>query len=274
MRGPIVLLLGALAGVPSVFGQAGVMLRAASGARTAALGGAGIALSGAGLPNPAAAATLTGPAVRLYADRAFGLPELQLVAAQALLPARPATFRLDAASFGYEHFRAVHLSLGAARGLRLGTTRIIEAGLTVGYHHLALGGDYGAAGAVRVDAGLRTALSARLSGGVQATNLLRARLAGREPLPRSLTVGLAFAPTERVTVAADVAQEVRAATRLAAGVEARVSGPLTVRAGAGSGPEQLALGFGVTAGRLVAAAAFSRHEALGWTPAVELGIGF
>jgi hypothetical protein len=274
MRSLTVLLLIALAGVIPALGQAGVSLRTAPGVRMAALGGAGVALWGAGLSNPAAGASLPGPEMRLYADRAFGVPELQLVAAQAQFPTRLATLRLDAGSFGYEEFRAVHVALGVARGLRLGTTRTVQTGLLVGYHHVALGSDYGTAGAVRVDAGMRTALTPRLSGGVQAVNLLRARLAGREPLPRSLSIGMAFAVADRVTVAADVSQEVRAPTRFSAGVEAHVAGPLTMRAGAGSGPQQLALGFGVAAGRLAAAAAFTRHEALGWTPAVELGIGF
>ncbi|HYE58857.1 MAG TPA: hypothetical protein VD948_10135, partial [Rhodothermales bacterium] len=153
-------------------------------------------------------------------------------------------------------------------------TRTLEAGLAVCYDHLTLGAEYGAAGAIGVDVGLRTALTERLSGGALATNLFRSELAGREPLPRRLTIGLAYAVSDRVTVATDVEQVVRAPARVAVGVEARVAGPLTVRAGAGNGPQQLALGFGVEAGRLSVAAAFARHEALGWTPAVEFTIGF
>jgi len=273
MRGLLLLVLVLLASGLPAQGQAGVTLRELIGARSSALAGAGVALQGATLPNPASAVG-SPAALHLYADRAFGLSELQLVGAQGTLPTRVAAFRLDAASFGYEDFRAVQLALGAARGFRFGTSRTVQAGLVLAYHHLALGGDYGSAGALSVDAGLRTSLTPRLAGGMRATNLFRGRLAGAEPLPRRLVVGVAYAVDPRVTVVADVQQEVRAATGFAAGIEARIAGPLTVRAGAGSGPQRLALGFGVRAGRLVAEGAFSRHEALGWTPAVALGVGF
>ncbi len=273
MRRVLLLSAAVLVGTAPAFAQAGVTFRELTGTRAMALGGTGVALSGAALPNPASGAAAAG-SLQLYADRAFGLPELQLAGLQANLPTALATVRLDASSFGYADFRATHVGVGAARNVHLGTSRSVAAGVLIGYDHLALGGAYGSAGALGVDVGLRTMLTERMAGGVRATNLLRSKLGGTEPLPRRLTVGLAYAVDARVTVVGEAQQEVRQPTSFSAGVEARVAGPLTVRAGAGSGPQRLALGFGLVAGRLVAEGAFARHEALGWTPAVSLGARF
>lgn len=255
-------------GVADVQAQ-GVTVREVRGARSQGLGGAGIALADDAWRNPAALAAFDRPAFRLYGDRAFLLPELQLGAASATAAFPGIAVGVMAASFGYEDFRATRFTVGAARSLRFGTYRSLHAGIGVTAQRIALGGDYGSATGVSLDAGLRTALTPRLDVGARTTNLLVGK-AGGATLPRHVDVGLAFAATPSLRVVADAGHLVGAGLSARGGLEVQVVDALALRLGGGTNPEQLSTGLGLSLGRIVVDVAVTRTGPLPWTPAVEL----
>lgn len=267
----------AQSGAPATPG-AGAYVPDVLGARAAAMGGAGVALGGDGADpwgarNPAAWAALPRRTAALYGDEGFGLSELRLAAARIVVPTRIAAFAVGAQAFGYESFRASAFTLGAARAFSLGTSRVLMAGAAAHLHTVSIP-DYGSASVVTLDVGVRAALVPGLDAGFRASNVAAGSLAGREPLPRTLALGFAYRAHARLTVAADVEKDVRYPASLRAGVEARPVAALALRAGATTAPRAVSAGVGLRTGPLAIDLAAARHESLGWTPAVGLGVRF
>ena len=251
----------------------GVTIREVRGARSQGLGGAGIALGDDAWRNPASLAAIDRPAVRLYGDRAFLLPELQLGAASVTAPFSGIAVGATAATFGYEDFRATRFAVAAARSFGFGTYRRLHAGLALSAHRIALGGDYGSATGISLDAGLRTALTPRLDVGARATNLFVGKV-GEAALPRHVDVGLSFAATPRLRVVADAGHLVEAGLSGRGGVEIQVVDALALRLGGGTNPSQMTAGLGLALGRVGVDVAVTRSGELPWTPAVELRTSF
>ncbi|MEO1480412.1 MAG: hypothetical protein AAFV01_17770, partial [Bacteroidota bacterium] len=63
-------------------------------------------------------------------------------------------------------------------------------------------------------------------------------------------------------------------TSVRGGLEIRPVEVLAVRAGFTTAPARISLGAGVDLSRAHAALAFENHEALGWTPAIDLLVRF
>lgn len=243
-----------------------------SGARAAALGGAATALSGEawGYANPAAWSTLPGRFVGFYATQAFGLSELRLGAAQYAEPMRLGTVALGARTFGFEDYRETHVNAGFARGFRLGTSRRFHLGVSARYHRVSIP-EYGAAGTVELSVGWLVNVLPSLDAGFQATNLHMPELGGDE-LPRTLSLGLSYAPLDELRVVVDAYKDVRFPLSIRSGIEVRPVEVLFLRVGATTEPSRLTAGVGVRLGALMADVAAERHEVLGWSPAVAFAI--
>ena len=243
-----------------------------SGARAAALGGAGTALSheATGYANPAVWATFSGRAVSFFASEAFGLSALRLGAVAYVAPTRLGAIALGARTFGFEDFREVHLQGGFARGFRLGTTRRFLGGVSLRYHHVAIP-NYGRAGTLAVGVGGLVALWPSVQVGFHAANIQGPKLAG-QTLARSLALGLAYTPMEQVLIVIDTYKDVRFPLSVRAGIEVQPIEALLLRAGAATAPARITAGAGLHLGKLQAAVAGERHEVLGWSPAVSFGL--
>lgn len=243
------------------------------GPRAAALGGAQTALvaSASGRANPASWATLPGRAVTFFTAEPFGLSALRLASVDLAEPARWGTLAAGARVFGADAYRETHLHVGAARGFRAGSARRINLGLRLRLHHVAIPG-YGQASALAATAGLLVEVAPFIHAGFEAVNLHRPSLAGHDELPRTLSLGLAVQTAPSLRLVLDVVKDVRFPASVRAGVEARAADVLTLRAGAASAPACLTAGAGLRLGRLAVDVAAERHEALGWSPGVGVGL--
>lgn len=243
------------------------------GARSAAMGGATTALTGEvwGYTNPASWATLPGRAVSFFATEAFGLSELRLGAVHYAQPFSSGTFALGARTFGFEAFRETHFNLGFARGFRSGTTRSFNLGLNLRYHRVSIP-VYGEAGALGIGLGGLVSVLSNMDVGFQFTNLHRPELAEGEELPRTLAIGVAYAPLETVRVVVDAYKDVRFPVSVRGGVEVQPVPVLYLRAGGATKPARFSAGAGFRLGRIAADIAGEHHEVLGWSPAVSFGL--
>lgn len=247
------------------------------GARAAALGHAATALPGDvwGFANPASWATLPGRALSFYAGQAFGLADLRFGAAHIVEPTALGAFAGGARTFGSEDFRETTLTLGYARGLRLGTTRAIYVGADVRYVRVAQGGGYGSAGAAGLSLGGLVAVLPGVHFGARATNLNAPTLAteaGGEELPRTLALGLGYAPDERLLVLVDAFKDIDHPLSVRAGAELRLVEALALRAGVTTAPTRFTTGAGLRTGRIRASVVAEQHQDLGWSPAASLGL--
>ncbi|MDX1545951.1 MAG: hypothetical protein R3247_03135 [Rhodothermales bacterium] len=243
------------------------------GARAAGLGGAYCALPAhaAGRANPAAWASLPTRAVTFFAAQPYGLRALRLAAVDAFVPAGWGTATAGIRVFGTEAYRETHAHVGLARGFGLLSARRVHLGLRLRLHHVAIDG-YGRAAALAVAGGLLVEVVPGLTAGVEAANLHAPSLAGREELPRTLALGLAYRPAPPMLLLVDVVKDVRFPLSVRAGAEASPGGVLVVRAGAATAPARFAAGAGIRLGTLGADVAAERHEALGWSPAIALNV--
>ncbi|NBC16141.1 MAG: hypothetical protein GVY18_02365 [Bacteroidetes bacterium] len=243
-----------------------------NGARTAALGGAATALPDVpwGYANPASRSTLSERVVAFFATQAFGLSELRLGAAQVVEPTGLGTFALGARTFGFEDYRETHLNLGYARGVQLGTSRRFHLGVNVRYHRVSVP-DYGAAGTVELGLGGLVSVLPVLDLGFHWTNPHVPTLGGEE-LPRTLAVGLHYAPMDLFRVVVDAYKDVRFPLAIRSGIEVRPVDVLFLRVGAATEPSRWTAGVGVAVGAFVADVAAERHEVLGWSPAVAFSV--
>ncbi len=241
------------------------------GARVAALGGAGTALLGDvwGQVNPAAWATLDGRAVAFFASQGYGLRALRLGALHYVEPTRFGAFSGGARTFGFEAYRETHLNLGYARGFRLGSTRQVFAGLNVRYHQVSLE-TYGAAGAVGLSLGALAVVFPGITVGFHATNVNLPEYVAGEALPRTLAVGVGYAPEGPFRLMLDVLKDVRFPLSVRGGMEVAPVPTLALRAGIGTEPTRFTAGVGLQVARLHVGVAAERHEALGWSPAAGL----
>lgn len=255
--------------VPSALGQSSYDLF--GNARSDALGNSTTALpSAVGVQaNPAAQATLEEATALFYARQSFGLSVLRYGASHAALPFEWGTISTGISTFGFEDYREVHASAGYARSLSFGTSRSLSLGTTVRYHHTSITG-YGSAGNVALNLGLGVALLHALHLGVHATNLNGASLVEREPLPRTLAVGLHYRALQHLRVLVDVFKDVRFPATARAGIEVRPVSPLSLRVGVTTRPVRFAGGAGIRLGPLDAHIAAEEHQELGWSPSASL----
>ena len=266
------LMLALLLGSP-LSGQAQTSTE--GGARAAALGGAATALSHepTGYANPAAWATFMARAVSFFASEAFGLAALRLGAAAYVEPTPFGTFAAGARTFGFDDYRETHFHAGFARGFRLGSTRRFHLGISLRYQRIAIPG-YGGTGVLALGLGGLVQVRPGVQVGFQATNLHRPKLAGREELPRTLSLGLAYQPAEQVLIVLDAYKDVRFPLSVRAGVEVLPVAVLFLRAGATTAPQRITAGAGLRLGKLTADIAGEHHEVLGWSPALSVGLSW
>ena len=221
--------------------------------------------------NPAARSAQASRVVTFFARQSFGLDALRYGAAHVVEPRTWGTLSGGAGTFGFEAYREVHLSAGFARGLRLGTTRRLHAGVALRYYHTRVDG-YGQTGALGVHLGLLVRVLNALHLGVRATNVNVPEITSGEALPRVLALGLSYAADRRVRVVVDASKDIDFPLSLRGGLEVRPVSAVRLRAGVASHPTRFTAGVGVLVGRLRADVAAEQHQELGWSPAASLGL--
>lgn len=264
------LLLAFLIAAPPATAQ--LVPLAEGGARALALGRAATALDGDawGLYNPASWATLTEGAAGLYASQAFGLAELRLGAVTVAQPTALGVVSASARSYGFEDFRESVFGVGVGRALPLSATRWLHAGLALRYTHVAIP-DFGSGGAVGLSGGILTEVVPGLTFGAHALNVNRPALSEADPLETRLDVGLAYRAHPDALVLVSASKDVDYPLAVRGGLEVQPIDELFLRAGFSTAPTRFSTGIGFALGSIRADVAVEHHEALGWSPAFELG---
>lgn len=221
--------------------------------------------------NPAGWAPMENPSITLYAGQSYGLPELQHGTISIHWPSSLGHAAAGVGTFGTEAYRETYLSVGAARTLHLGSSRPLHLGTTVRYYHVAMS-RFGNAAAVGIHAGMVMQIMPLVDVGVHATNINQPQWTDETPLPRTLSVGLAYRLTDRVTMSADLFNDVEFPMRFRSGIEATVIAPLTVYGGVQTTPSEFALGGRIGWKGIYVGVAAEQHWELGWSPAADLRI--
>ena len=276
------LLLLALLGVADAAAQP----LAEGGARRIALGRGGVALGGDvwGHANAASWADLDGRAAGLQASQAYGLSELRLAALAVAAPTPVGTVALAARTYGFDQHRETRVELGAGRTVALSRSRSLDVGVALGVEstRTADRGEttFGSTNTLVLSAGVQGEVLRGVRVGLSGRNLLGVARSAEADLSSpistvpSVAVGLAYEPSETATVVLDAVQDLDFGLGVSGGVEVLPVEMLAIRVGAGTTPVRYSAGVGVRASGLVADLAVEKHQELGLTPAVGLGISF
>lgn len=241
--------------------------------RAAAMAGAAVAVTD-GRFSDSNPASLHGE--RLLAVRAaqiFELHQLRFAEAFVAIPAFGGGAALSISGFGFEDYRETLVSLGYGRPIWAGTVRPLLAGIRLRWYSLSIDG-YGSASAPSLSAGLILPVSHGLALGMAASNLYVPPGNLSEVLERSLTIGAMLRPTENFLLAMDAWKAATSPVDVRFGLEVKPLSAIALRGGFTLEPERYTAGIGLLLSRLRADLAAERHETLGWTPSIAVGVSW
>lgn len=241
-----------------------------AGAKSAAMGGAGVALTDihSAFSNQAGLAFLSETSILATAERRFLLDDLQTFSLAAAYPAgRSGAFGLTLHYFGFEIYNEKRIGLAYARSL-------IEDRLAIGAQFLFLNTqiqEYGSKGNVTFELGLTSKVNSQVTIGVHVFSPARVELVDQEFLPTVFNIGLGYMPSEKVTFLLEAEKDVDFPIRARAGLEYFVVKPLAIRIGAATNPTLLSFGVGLNLGNGLGIDLSSYyHQWLGFTPGISL----
>lgn len=247
------------------------------GARVVGLGNAFVGVRGSVwslFQNPAAITGVDGILVGAYFEQRAFLRELTYANAGAIFPIQSnQAAGLELGTYGFSSFRVNRV--GASYGVTI--LERLSMGAKVNLANMSII-DYGSATVVYADLGLHLKINEQLGVGFSATNVNRASVLSltgvRSYYPTFFTLGLAYQPTDKVLIVADVQKDIEFPASFRGGVEYQINELVYARIGANSEPIMVAAGFGVqlSDAKLDFALSFTRF--LGYSPHVSLVYSF
>jgi hypothetical protein len=252
--------------------QAGIHPPPTSAARAASMGNAYTAIQQnfwSLFQNPAGIAGMERTSVGLYAERRFGLSELNCGHAGIVFPFdKNQAVGATIASLGFEAYRESYASLTYAINFK----DRINLGTRVSYGNLFIDG-LGSTSSFGIDVGLQTRINDEVSIGFQANNVNRSSLNyldGQEDNPTIISSGIAYQPNNKLVLVADIQKDIDHPLSFRGGLEYQFIDGFYARMGVGTQPMSLSGGLGFQRDNLLIDVAFSFREPLGYTPHISI----
>ncbi|OWY21602.1 hypothetical protein C7N43_07570 [Sphingobacteriales bacterium UPWRP_1] len=199
----------------------------------------------------------------VYAENRFLLKDLNFFGAAVAIPTKGGTFGLGATYFGNNLYNDRLINL--AYGRKLFNT--LSVGIELDYAAISVA-DYGTANAFTFGLGVQYAIIPKLIAGAQVHNPLRWQFTDFEEdrLPTVISSGIAYLPSEKVTICAEAEKNLDKPLMLKAGFEYNIVEKLSLRAGITTEPVVSSFGIGLNLGTLRIDLANSFHPVLGYSP--------
>ncbi len=271
-----IILLTCLFTCMTYLGYAGVEPIPGAGARAISLGKAYVGVWGdfwSLFYNPAGIVGVNGIQAGAYIERRFGLKELTFGSAGLVMPFKESqAVGLDFSSFGFDAYRENKVGMSYAIQL----FDVLSIGAKVNYASVNIA-SYGSTSAFFVDIGLNTVITEQLSLGVNVYNVNRSRLIGQsleEDIPTVFTAGIAYRPSAKVMVVADVQKDIDHQVSFRGGIEYVIIPALKARIGVSNEPLSWNAGLGFVFENLNLDLAFGYTDRLGYTPHLSLAYAF
>jgi len=247
----------------------------ASGARSAALGGAYTAVSGdvwTQFFNPSGIAGIKSAQVGVFGEQRYLLNALNTAGLAISLPlGDKQAVGLTARTFGYSAYRENFVGLQYARVFY----ESFRLGVSLNAANTAVEG-YGSATTFTADIGLGLTVSQKVSIGARVYNANQAKLGEsiRTTIPTVISGGVAYKPSEKVLLTADASKHLDFPVSFRGGMEYRFVKAFAARAGVSTQPLTINAGFGINFAGLSIDISNGWHERLGYTPTFGLGWKF
>jgi hypothetical protein len=235
-----------------------------AGARPASMGGAYIGLANdvwAIFYNVAGLSDLSSREVSFfYTPGQFGLSELTRSTLAIGFPTRLGVFGLAARRYGFDLYHEVTWTASYANRVSG-----LSVGVNLNYHTVSIQ-NYGSSGAVGIDVGVLLGFSRHVRWGVAAKNVNSPTIGeSGEPLPQTFSAGIAYLPTQSLSLTLDYVKETNFDPSSRFGFEYRIIDAVALRGGVSDRPSEYAGGIGIQYGIVAIDYAFFMHQELGIT---------
>jgi len=211
-----------------------------------------------------------------FGEQRFMVAEIGSYSAALAYPTNSGTFGLAINYFGYENYNEQKIGLAYAR--KPYARKLFE-GVAIGAQVDYIGTripEYGSAGKVTFELGVQANLLEHFVIGAHIFSPIRTQLTDNEidVIPTQLNVGIAYLPTEKVTIALELEKDFDYTASFKGGVEYQLVDELSLRVGVGTGvgtnPTQNGFGIGIHLGKLDIDIAAAYHQLLGFTPGASV----
>jgi len=222
--------------------------------------------------NQAGLASIRNVSAGLIYENKFLLKELGSKAGVFALPVSTGTFALSFSQFGFNLYN--ENKIGLAYAMPLG--RNFTAGVQLDYLLTQLAEDYGHKGLFTFEIGLMAKLSEKMYMGAQIYNPARVKLTDyvEERIPSYISFGMTYIFSKSVNLVAEAEKDINYKPVFRMGVEYEFVKNVYVRTGLASNPSLFSFGFGVNVKKFKIDFGSSRHNALGYSPAISLMYNF
>ncbi len=241
-----------------------------AGARSTAMGNTSVTFQNiySAFGNQAGLAFLEGLSVGLHTERRFLVEDLNSASFAVAYPNKKfGTFGLAANYFGSDAYSEQRIGISYARKL------FEQVALGVQFDYLGIRmPEYDNIASFTFEIGLQAQFSKHFRAGAHVFSPARIQLTDQEEdiIPAQFNVGVAYLPSEKVMVTAEVEKDIDFPFSIRAGVEYRVVEKLSLRVGTGSQPTQTGFGLGVHLKSIDIDLASSYHWVLGFTPSISV----
>jgi hypothetical protein len=218
--------------------------------------------------NAASLAGLKQSGVSTYAERRFGLDNMNLYTFSGAIVTGSGTFGLQGAYFGFAESNQTQMTLAYGRKI----SKTIEVGGSFHYHNISQSGIYGNSTAITGSASLRMKLSDKITAGLNLFNPVRATWSKTtdERLPVRYTVGLGYDASDKFLITTELEKEEGQNLNVNLGFQYSILPQLFFRGGIATQTSNYFGGIGLNLKDFRIDIATSYHPQLGLTPGVLL----
>jgi len=201
----------------------------------------------------------------------FLLKELGSKAGAFALPVNSGTFALSVYQFGFNLYNENKIGLAYAMPL----SENFSAGVQVDYLLTQLAENYGRKGLFTFELGLMAKLTDKLYMGAHVFNPARVKLTDyiEERIPTHIRFGFNYIFSDKVNLVAEVEKDINYKPIFKVGIDYEIVKNVYVRTGVANNPSVFAFGFGVNMKKFKVDFGTSKHNALGYSPALSVMYG-
>lgn len=218
------------------------------------------------LGNQAGMTSLEKPGLVLMVENRFLLKDLSHINMGFVLPSKLGHWGISIEQFGLSKFSEQQIGLSYARKL----SNKFSIGAQFDYLRLRIP-DYGAAGFFNFEIGFILKIFPTLDLGGHLYNPLPTKLTDLDTRTGSFTMGLAYRPSDKTTIMAEIEKDISLPPNIKAGLEYQPVKALTIRAGYNTQPTQFTFGIGIQIAKNFAIDAGSAYSVvLGPSPVIGI----
>ncbi|HXC05038.1 MAG TPA: hypothetical protein VNZ86_09825 [Bacteroidia bacterium] len=246
----------------------------ATGARSAALGGASVCLSDNWSinNNPAGLAILKTTSISTWYQDPYAVKAIQLTALALAVPTPKGTFGVLVSGYGYEEYQENTTNITYARAFG----KHISAGISLNYLYTHIAQGYGTGNSMGGSLGMLVRIQPGLYVGASLYNPTRAKIDSRnqERIPASLRIGLMYLLNTNVRFCLETEKTTSTEPVFKAGIEYQPHELITFRAGTSTTPNSCSMGVGFVYHAFRFDFSDAWQPAIGFLPGVGLGYTF